>query len=281
MSTKLAGAAVITAALVLVQGARLTITAAGGIDVLTHHNDAARTGQNLNETVLTPANVNMTSFGKVGFFSVDGRVDAQPLFLSGVVIAGQGTHNVLYVATEHDSVYAFDGNTGAVLWRVSLLGTGEVPSDNRGCSQVTPEMGITSTPVIDRTRGPSGAIYVIAMSKDATGHYFQRLHALDVATGAELFRGREDYSGVFPGNWRRERRRRGDLRPEAVQGTGRAASGQRIDRHIVGLALRYRSLHWLDHGLRRVHPRADRRPERHTKRLGGRLLDGGRRAGGG
>jgi len=184
MSKSLTVAAVLAAAVIVWGEGRLTLVAAGGIDVLTHHNDAARTGQNVNETVLTQANVNMTSFGRIGFFSVDGRVDAQPLFLSSVVIPGQGTHSVLYVATEHDSVYAFDGNTGAVLWRVSLLGTGEVPSDNRGCSQVTPEMGITSTPVIDRTRGPSGAIYVIAMSKDTSGHYFQRLHALDVATGA-------------------------------------------------------------------------------------------------
>ena len=199
MSTRLAVAAVIAGALIVGQGARLTLAAAGGIDVLTYHNDVARTGQNLNETVLTPTNVSVTTFGKIGFFSVDGRVDAQPLFLSTVVISGQGTHNVLYVATEHDSVYAFDGETGAVLWRVSLLGPAETPSDNRGCSQVTPEIGITSTPVIDRSRGPSGAIYVVAMSKDASGHYFQRLHALDVATGAELLGGAKNIQASFPG----------------------------------------------------------------------------------
>ena len=199
MSRSLAAAAVIASALIVGQGARLTLAAAGGIDVPTYHNDVARTGQNLNETVLTPANVSMATFGRVGFFSVDGRVDAQPLFLSSVMISGQGTHNVLYVATEHDSVYAFDGDTGMVLWRVSLLGVGETPSDNRGCSQVTPEIGITSTPVIDRTRGPSGAIYVVAMSKDASGRYFQRLHALDVTTGAELFGGAKNVQASFPG----------------------------------------------------------------------------------
>ena len=199
MSRSLAAAAVIASALIVGQGAPLTLAAAGGIDVLTYHNDVARTGQNLNEAVLTPANVSMATFGRVGFFSVDGRVDAQPLFLSSVVISGQGTHNVLYVATEHDSVYAFDGDTGTVLWRVSLLGVGETPSDNRGCSQVTPEIGITSTPVIDRTRGPSGAIYVVAMSKDASGLYFQRLHALDVTTGAELFGGAKNVQASFPG----------------------------------------------------------------------------------
>ena len=199
MSRSLAAAAVIASALIVGQGAPLTLAAAGGIDVVTYHNDVARTGQNLNETVLTPANVSMATFGRVGFFSVDGRVDAQPLFLSSVMISGQGTHNVLYVATEHDSVYAFDGDTGMVLWRVSLLGVGETPSDNRGCSQVTPEIGITSTPVIDRTRGPSGAIYVVAMSKDASGRYFQRLHALDVTTGAELFGGAKNVQASFPG----------------------------------------------------------------------------------
>jgi hypothetical protein len=167
-------------------------------DVLTYHNDNARTGQNLNETVLTPGNVGVTTFGKVGFFPVDGRVDAQPLYLSGVAFPGQGTHNVLYVASEHGSLYAFDADTGAVLWHVSLLLAGESPSDDRGCGQVTPEIGITSTPVIDRTRGPSGAIYVVAMSKNAAGSYFQRLHALSVTTGAELFGGPQDVHGSFP-----------------------------------------------------------------------------------
>ena len=143
-----------------------TATSLGGTNVVTYHNDVARTGQNLNETILTPATVSVSTFGKVGFFPVDGKVDAQPLLLSGVPIAGQGTHNVVYVATEHDSVYAFDADTGAVLWRVSLLGAGETPSDGRSCSQVVPEIGITSTPVIDRARGPNGVIYVVAMSKN-------------------------------------------------------------------------------------------------------------------
>ena len=115
-------------------------------DVVTHHNDNARTGQNLNETVLTLANVNDVSFGKVGFLAVDGKVDAQPLYLSAVPIPGQGTHNVVYAATEHGSLYAFDADTGTLLWRTSLLGSEETPSDARSCSQVTPEIGITATP---------------------------------------------------------------------------------------------------------------------------------------
>ena len=168
-------------------------------DVVTHHNDNARTGQALHETVLTPANVNASTFGKVGFLAVDGKVDAQPLYLSGVSIPGQGIRNVVYVATEHASVFAFDGDSGALLWQVSLLLPGETPSDQRNCSQVAPEIGVTATPVIDRTRGPNGALYAVAMSKDGAGHYFQRLHALDVATGAELFGGPATIAATYPG----------------------------------------------------------------------------------
>jgi hypothetical protein len=177
----------------------VTAAAAAGTDVVTYHSDNARTGQYLNETILTPSNVRVATFGKVGFFSVDGKVDAQPLYLSNVSISGQGAHNVLYVGTEHDSVYAFDAGTGAVLWHVSLLSSGETTSDTRGCSQVTPEIGITSTPVIDRSRGPNGALYVIAMSKDNSGNYFHRLHALDVTSGAELFGGPKVIQASFPG----------------------------------------------------------------------------------
>jgi hypothetical protein len=186
--------------------AMLTVNAAttSTINVVTYHYDNLRTGQNLNETILTPANVNSTTFGKLGAFTVDGLVDAQPLYLSAVAIPSVGTKNVLYVATEHDSVYAFDadsinGNTSTFLWKVSLLGSGEATSDNRGCGQVTPEIGVTATPVIDRARGPHGAIYVVAMSKDANGNYYQRLHALDLTTGAELFGGPTTVQATYPG----------------------------------------------------------------------------------
>ena len=168
-------------------------------DVLTYHNDNARTGQNLNETILTPSNVNSTQFGKVFQITVDGKVDAQPLYASAVAIPSQGTHNVLFVATEHDSVYAFDADTGAQLWQVSLLQTGETTSDDRGCEQVTPEIGITATPVIDRSSGPNGTIYVVAMSKDSSSAYHQRLHALDMTTGAEVFGGPKEVQATFPG----------------------------------------------------------------------------------
>jgi hypothetical protein len=186
--------------------ATLTVNAVNTstIDVVTYHYDNMRSGQNLNETILTPTNVNSTTFGKLGAFTVDGLVDAQPLYLSAVAIPTLGTKNVLYVATENDSIYAFDadsvnGNTSTYLWKTSVLGTGETASDNRGCGQVTPQIGVTSTPVIDRTRGAHGAIYLVAMSKDANGNYYQRIHALDLTTGAELFGGPTTVQATYPG----------------------------------------------------------------------------------
>ena len=155
------------------------------VNVLTYHNDLARSGQNLNETILTPANLNSSSFGKIGFLSVDGLVDAEPLYASGLTVSG-ATHNVVFVVTENDSAYAFDADTFTQLWKVSVLGANETASDNRGCGQVTPEIGITSTPVIDLSAGSHGVIYMVGMSKDGNGNYFQRLHALDITTGAEI-----------------------------------------------------------------------------------------------
>jgi hypothetical protein len=154
------------------------------VNVLTYHNDIARTGQNLNETTLTPANLNSANFGKVGNLSVDAAVDAEPLYLSNLTVAGS-SHNVVFVVTENDSAYAFDADTFAQLWHVSVLGANETASDNRGCGQVSPIIGITSTPVIDPKAGAHGEIYLVAMSKDNSGNYIQRLHALDITTGAE------------------------------------------------------------------------------------------------
>jgi hypothetical protein len=170
-----------------------------GQNVLTWHNDNARTGQNLQETILTPANVTASTFGRLLTLTLDGRVDAQSLYVSSVAIPGQGTHRVVYVVTEHDSVYALDADNGATLWHVSLLGTGEAPSDDRGCSQVTPEIGITSTPVIDLSAGPHGTIYAIAMSKDNSSQYHHRLHALDLTTGTEQFGGPVEVQATYPG----------------------------------------------------------------------------------
>jgi len=169
------------------------------VNVLTYHNDNARTGQYLNESVLTPRNVSAASFGKVGFLPVQGLVDAEPLYVEKLVI-NDTPHRVILVATEHDLVYAFDADTFTQLWRVSLLGAREITSDNRGCQQVTPEIGVTSTPVIDLKAGPHGTIYVVAMSKDHEGHYFQRLHALDIATGAEMHNSPMTIEATFPGS---------------------------------------------------------------------------------
>ena len=178
------------------------VTTASNIDVITYHYDNLRTGQNTSETTLTPANVTQTKFGKLGSFTVDGHVDAQPLYLSNVAIPNKGAKNVLYAVTEHDTVYAFDadsvnGSTSTVLWSASMLASGESSSDDRGCGQVTPEIGITSTPVIDRTRN---AIYVVAVSKTSGGNYIHRIHALNLTTGAELFGGPTTITATYPGS---------------------------------------------------------------------------------
>jgi hypothetical protein len=174
-----AGSVASNAAVLTVNGA------ATGTDVLTYKYDALRTGQNLAESVLTLSNVGPATFGKLRNLMVDGKVDAQPLYLSKLSIAG-ASHNVVFVATEHDSVYAFDADTGAILWQVSLLGAGETTGDGQGCNQVAPEIGITSTPVMDRAAGAHGTIFLVAMTRDASSNYHQRLHALDVTTGQEL-----------------------------------------------------------------------------------------------
>jgi hypothetical protein len=167
-------------------------------DVLTYHNNNARTGVDDKESILTLANVNSATFGKLFIVPADGLVDAQPLYLSAVSISGV-SHNVLIVATEHDTVYAYDADTGANLWHVTTLKSGETTSDDRGCSQVTPEIGITSTPVISRPKTGNPVIYVVAMSKDSSGNYHQRLHALDATTGAELHNGPVDIAAKYPG----------------------------------------------------------------------------------
>jgi len=154
-------------------------------DVPTWHNDAARTGQYLAETSLTPASVNSTNFGLSAMWAVDGLVNAQPLFASAVKLSDGSLHDMTLAATEHDTVYAFDANSGVVLWQKSMLAAGETTSDSRNCSQVSPEIGITATPAIDRALGANGSVFVAASSKDASGHYIQRIHALDLATGSE------------------------------------------------------------------------------------------------
>jgi hypothetical protein len=168
-----------------------SLTAFGQVNVLTYHNDFARTGQNTNETILTPANVNTNTFGKLFLYPVDGQIYAQPLYVSNLAIQGQGTHNVAFVATMHDRVYAFDadsnsGPNGGVLWQVNLGTSAVMPNTNFGnrygdYHDIQPEVGIIGTPVIDLA---AGTIYLSAFTHEGT-NYVQRIHALSITNGAE------------------------------------------------------------------------------------------------
>ena len=154
---------------------------AGAVDVLTQHNDLSRTGANLAEFVLTTSNVTTSQFGKLFSRAVDGQIYAQPLYVHGLTLSNQ-VRNVVYVCTEHNSVYAFDADDAAAvtpLWQVSLGPA--VPEADINCEDLSVEIGITATPVIDRA---AGTIYVAAKSKENDG-YYHKLHALDLLTGQE------------------------------------------------------------------------------------------------
>ncbi|HEY6445044.1 MAG TPA: pyrrolo-quinoline quinone [Acidobacteriaceae bacterium] len=176
----------------------LSITALTGRDVTTYHYDAARDGLNASETTLTTSSVTSSKFGLLRILPVDGVVDAQPVYLANLTIGSQ-QHNVVFAVTEHDSVYAFDADSGAQLWKKSVLAANENPSGDHGCGQISPEIGITSTPVIDRAAGPHGTIFVVGMSLDASGTYHQRLHALDVTTGSEISPSPTEIQAAYPG----------------------------------------------------------------------------------
>src|SRR5437660_5304632 len=201
------------AALITTVALILSRSAKAQFNVVTYHNDNARTGVNANETVLTPSNVNKNNFGKLFTQDVDGIVVGQPLYLSNVSIPGSGMHNVVYVATQHDSVYAFDAdnNKGIVnaqpLWQVSFInpaaGITTVPGTVQKCTGVTAftELGIVSTPVINlNTIDPNAStLYVIAKTEE-NGTFVHRLHALDVATGQEKFNGPVVLKATFKTN---------------------------------------------------------------------------------
>lgn len=179
----------------------VSLPVAGQVSIWTYHNDNYRTGLNPNETILNLTNVNSTSFGKLFYCSVDGYVYAQPLYVPNVAVTGQGTHNVLFVATEHNSVYAFDADRavpgGVLLWKTNLgvsavtVTTTFTNKDfgtryNGGAyTDIKPEVGITGTPVIDTN---SGTLYVDAFTGEPGGgvtNYFHRMHALNISDGTE------------------------------------------------------------------------------------------------
>ena len=191
------------ACLVLALAVPVTTTFA---QVITSQYDNLRTGATLNERTLTPRNVNVQRFGKLGAFQVDGAVYAQPLLVPSLEIPGKGKHDVLFVATEHDSVYAFDADrpNDPPLWHVSFLGgersAAAVTARDTHCFFIQPEVGITSTPVIDMQ---TGTVYVLArtMTDPLFGRkeYFQHLHALAITTGVEKFGGPRLISASVPG----------------------------------------------------------------------------------
>ncbi len=165
------------------------------VNVLTQHNDTSRTGANLNEVSLNTSNVNVSTFGKLFSMPVDGFVFAQPLYLPKVNMPGIGTHNVLFVATAHDSVYAFDADTGAQLWQKSL-GT-PVPESVIGNTNILIEVGIISTPVIDPS---TNTLYVVAKTYENSVQIF-RLHAVDILNqGAEKLGGPVQIVAQYPGS---------------------------------------------------------------------------------
>ena len=162
----------------------IALQAGAQIDVLTQHNDNSRTGANLRETALTPANVNPQHFGKLFQRAVDDQLYTQPLVATGVSVSG-GKHDLVYVTTVNNSVYSFDANdpmAAAPTWHVNFGAPANVHSANFGCLDINGQMGIIGTPVIDQARG---VLYVVALTRTGVG-YTQRLHELDLATGADL-----------------------------------------------------------------------------------------------
>ena len=201
-----AGSHTVTATSNLSQSGTATAFVVTYTGTFTYHNDNARTGLNSQEVALAPASVNSARFGKLRSFPLDGQAIASPLYAAGVTIPGNGVHNVVYVATEHDSVYAFDadGSGATPLWQVSFINPAAavttVPAGDTGeCCDIAPEIGITSAPVIDPA---TATMYVVAKTKEVVGsstNYVQRLHALDIGTGAEKFGGPVVITATVPG----------------------------------------------------------------------------------
>ena len=178
-----------------------SIPASPQINVLAERYDNARSGANLNETQLNSSNVNVNNFGKLWSYSVDGSLQAQPLYISNVIVGGT-SHNVLYVATMNDKAYAFDADSNTVLWSVdftsppAIIPVPVVDIVGSNSLSIVGNVGIESTPAIDLS---TNTIYMVVRTKE-NGSYFQRLHALDIGTGTEKFGGPTTITGFVPGN---------------------------------------------------------------------------------
>jgi len=206
MSRNIPNAVLSTAVLLTLVFACLTPAKAQFAGVLTQHNDVARTGQNPNETILTTTNVNSSTFGKLWSYSVDGQMYSQPLYVPNVTIPNQGVHNVIYIETQNDSLYALDadGLQSTPLWQVSFINPPTilpVPCKSDGDTDIScgvyPIYGINSTPVIDPT---TNTIYLVTRTwNTTTNKFYQTLHALDITTGVEKFNGPTNMSGEVAG----------------------------------------------------------------------------------
>jgi len=231
------------------------------VDVITYHYDNGRSGENLNETALAPANVNSTQFGKKGEFAVDGKVDASRCIFRRSPSTGKRRMYFMLQPSTAPSMpltLTHQRNHIRVPLETTTLGSGENTSDNRGCGQVSPEIGITATPVIDRGRN---VIYVVAMSKNSSGSYFQRLHALNLSTGAELFSGPQTITATYPGTGDNSSGGNVIFVIRNNTRTARPAADQRNDLHHVVLPLRHSSLHLVGDGLQCGYTRANQRPK--------------------
>jgi hypothetical protein len=237
--------------------------------VFTFHNDLARDGANTQEYALTPANVNATMFGKVFSCSVDGAIYTQPLWVPNLRIDGR-SHNVVLIATEHDSLYAFDADSVPCvqLWRENLISVehratdGEIPvrytEVGFGAADIYPEIGVTGTPVIDPA---SNTLYVVSKSENGRGSFYQRLHAIDLLTGKEKFNGPTDIVASLPGT--------GD---DSLGGRIPFNPWSQLQRCALALVDGVVYISWASHGDRSRYPEASQCVQYNSQlRLGGNL----------
>ncbi len=209
------------------------------VNVTMHHYDNSRSGVQPNETVLTPANLNQSTFGKLFSAAVDGSVYAQPLIATNITMSDGKPHSLLLVATENDSMFAFDADSGgSAFWKSSLLQSGEtaVPNANVGVTDISPLIGITGTPVMDSTKG---IIYVVAKSVDGSGNYYQRLHALNVQNGQEMPNSPVTIAASVPG---------GGAATDAVNGQIAFNPKMQLQRTALGLSNGVVWIAWASHG---------------------------------